>query len=102
MPPLRRLPVWVKGDAEPGLAVLPEPPEDCRIPGIGSGFGGPDEVRSADFKRHFHRCHWCEGWIEGRANQSGVNTLGPLSGRRGTEYNCRRCGREIGFAGMMS
>ncbi len=52
----------------------------------------------------FHFCKRCGGWIEGHANQYEVNTLnsGRLSGRRGTEYYCCRCGEQIAFSGLMS
>lgn len=60
---------------------------------------------TADGKFHnFHHCKKCGGWIEGTANAHRVNTLDSshLAGRSGTEYHCRRCGREIGFVGIMS
>lgn len=46
----------------------------------------------------------CKGWIEGEPNDYPVNTLEPehLAGRRGREYFCRRCGRQIAFIGLMS
>lgn len=52
----------------------------------------------------FHFCPDCDGWIEGHAQEFKVNTLdgGRLSGRRGTEYFCRRCGYQIAFMGIMS
>lgn len=52
----------------------------------------------------FHFCKHCGGWIEGHANEYEVNTLNSsrLSGRRGTEYHCCRCGEQIAFMGMMS
>lgn len=54
--------------------------------------------------KQYYFCHWCKGWIEGHANEYSVNTLNPgkLAGRQGTEYCCRRCGREIAFNGLMS
>ena len=51
---------------------------------------------------HMHYCPKCGGWIEGHANQFREDTLGPLCGRRGTTYHCRRCGYEIGFTGCMA
>lgn len=57
------------------------------------------------FPRSFmYHCHWCDGWIQGEPNEFKVNTLESehLAGRRGIEYYCCRCGREIGFSGMMS
>jgi hypothetical protein len=50
----------------------------------------------------FHKCKKCGGWIEGEPTEYHIDTLRPLSGRRGTEYYCRRCGHQIGFIGMMS
>ena len=50
----------------------------------------------------FYECYWCRGWIEGEPMQENVDTIAPLSGRRGTVSYCRRCGKEIGFFGMMS
>lgn len=90
---------WVDPPTDPTLPVLAEPPEGC-VPGI--GFGGPKEVRTPDHRRHFYECRHCKGWIEGHPHESRVNNLGPLSGRRGTEFHCVRCGHEVGFTGMMS
>ena len=42
------------------------------------------------------------GWVEGLPNEYDVNTLGPLSGRQGTEYYCAKCGASIGFTGCYS
>lgn len=52
----------------------------------------------------FHFCKRCGGWIEGQPNGYEVNTLSShqLSGRRGTEYHCCRCGEQIAFSGIMS
>jgi hypothetical protein len=52
--------------------------------------------------RAYHYCHRCGGWVPGEPYTSEVSNLGPLSGRKGTEYYCRRCGKEIGFVGMVS
>lgn len=49
-----------------------------------------------------YKCRYCGGWIEGQPNQYEEDTLAPLAGRRGTVKHCRRCGREIGFFGMVS
>lgn len=40
----------------------------------------------------------------GQAHEHRVNDLdgSRLCGRRGTEYYCPRCGKEIHFSGMMS
>lgn len=50
----------------------------------------------------FHYCAQCDGWIDGRANRFREDTLGPLSGRRGTAEHCLRCGHCIGFFGEVS
>lgn len=52
----------------------------------------------------YHHCRFCGGWIEGHAHELEVNNLNTrrLAGRQGTEYYCRRCGRQIGFFGLMS
>jgi hypothetical protein len=49
-------------------------------------------------------CHHCGGWVPGQAHEHRVNTLdgSRLCGRKGTEYYCPRCGKEIHFSGMMS
>lgn len=52
--------------------------------------------------KSYHWCDRCNGWIEGEAQEYEVNSLRPLSGRRGKEYNCRRCGEEIVFVGAVS
>jgi hypothetical protein len=50
----------------------------------------------------FHECKKCGGWITGRPAEYRIDTLGPLCGRKGIEYYCRRCGYQIGFDGWMS
>lgn len=49
-------------------------------------------------------CHHCAGWVEGEAHENMVNDLdgSRLCGRKGTEFWCPRCGKEICFCGMMS
>ena len=49
-------------------------------------------------------CHHCGGWVPGKAHEHRVNDLdgSRLCGRRGVEYFCPRCGKEIHFSGMMS
>ncbi len=51
-----------------------------------------------------HYCPECNGWVEGDCNKYEVNTLDGrrLSGRRGTDFHCARCGYKLGFFGMMS
>lgn len=52
----------------------------------------------------YHYCKHCGGWIPGYPNHYKVNTLDSysLSGRRGDEWYCVRCGRQIGFSGAVS
>ncbi len=86
-----------------------EAPKDLRLPVLAEL---PDGVRELEFPfgykeaygqgRRFYSCRYCGGWIEGQPNSFPVNTLGPLSGRQGTEYHCRRCGEQIHFDGIMS
>lgn len=51
---------------------------------------------------NYYYCRHCKGWIEGQPIATGENTLGPLSGRNGTVYECIRCQEEIGFNGIVS
>lgn len=44
----------------------------------------------------------CKGWILELPNEYEENTIGILSGRKGTVFYCVRCGNEIGFEGMYS
>lgn len=50
------------------------------------------------------KCHHCGGWVEGRAHEHRIDNLdgSRLCGRRGKEYYCPRCAKEIHFSGMMS
>lgn len=49
-------------------------------------------------------CDGCEGWILDWPNEYPCNTLNTshLSGKQGRDYHCRRCGRHLGFSGVMS
>jgi hypothetical protein len=87
---------WVPPPTDASLPVLAEPPEGAED----WGFDGPKVIRVG--RDRYHHCHRCAGWIPGDATESRVNTLGPLSGRCGVEFYCRRCGWEIAFSGMMS
>lgn len=92
---------WVDPPTNPHLPVLADADlPDGLVPGL--SLGGPEERRTPDRKQTFYRCRNCKGWIEGRAHESCVNALAPLSGRRGTEFHCIRCGHEVAFTGMMS
>lgn len=57
-----------------------------------------------DELRILTKCHHCGGWVEGRAHEHRINNLdgSRLCGRRGTEYYCPRCAKEIHFEGLMS
>lgn len=57
-----------------------------------------------DDLRFMTKCHHCGGWVDGRAHEHKINNLdgSRLCGRRGTEYYCPRCAKEIRFEGMMS
>lgn len=52
--------------------------------------------------RSFYQCKHCEGWIEGDPYEYQESSLGNRCGRRGIAASCRRCGKEIGFSGLMS
>lgn len=89
---------WVPAPKNLALPVLVELPEGVEeYPAFG------DVVRRASgIGRRFYLCKRCKGWIEGDPTQSRVDTLAPLSGRRGVETYCIRCGEEIAFSGLMS
>lgn len=53
-------------------------------------------------KNKFCYCTRCNGYIPGTPIQEGENSIGPLCGRCGTSYRCRRCGKELAFNGYMS
>jgi len=84
------------------LPVFKEPPEGAEE-GFSMGFKSLRSRHPKPF-RSWHFCHHCAGWIEGEPHENRVNTLdgSRLSGRRGTEFFCRRCAKEIGFSGLMS
>lgn len=68
-----------------------------------SGFGPREADGYNDSKRvHLYFCHHCKGWVEGWPDTHGENSIGPLSGRSGTVYECARCGEEFHFDGMVS
>lgn len=49
-----------------------------------------------------YHCRYCNGWIMGKCNKYKEDSIGPLSGRKGTASHCIRCGTEIDFFGMYS
>lgn len=50
----------------------------------------------------YYFCKQCTGYIMGEPEQEREDTIGPLAGRCGTSYRCKRCGYELGFNGYMS
>lgn len=104
--------VWEENPSDNSIAVLKAPPDDFEI--IGEKWALQraklpwkivrellKEDKSPNL-RTYYRCHYCDGWIEGEPYEYSENSLGPLCGRNGTAYSCVRCGREIGFTGMVS
>jgi hypothetical protein len=88
---------WVPAPSDPSLPVLAELPEGV------AEWPWPDDPRRAHGGgRRFYHCKRCGGWIEGNPTEYRVDTLAPLSGRRGVETYCIRCGEEIAFSGMVS
>lgn len=99
---------WIEPKKNPKLKVYPNLPPDyqevrggltqgCRLANIGGKFFALPE-------HTLHFCETCGGWVEGACNEYAVNNLDGrhLSGRRGTDYHCARCGGNLGFIGMMS
>lgn len=92
---------WVPAPKDESLPVLAElPPGQQRVR---EPFWGECKTAYVNGQPYYY-CSSCQGWIQGLANEFSVNTLDSrsLSGRRGREYCCRRCGEEIGFIGMRS
>lgn len=58
---------------------------------------------SGAYKSYYY-CENCGGWIEGLVHHYRVNNWAPhaLAGRMGSVYECRRCGDELQFLGVMS
>lgn len=50
------------------------------------------------------KCWHCEGWVPGKPREHDINNLDGRGrcGRRGTEYYCPRCAKEVHFSGIMS
>ena len=59
-------------------------------------------VHKEKLKVPCYECRFCGGWIEGSPSEYREDSIGPLSGRRGTARHCCRCGSEISFFGMYS
>lgn len=49
--------------------------------------------------RRYHYCEECGGWLEGDVQSVLENSSGPMAGRVGRAYYCRRMGHELGFVG---
>lgn len=97
----RRIPIigedrWFETPKDESLPVLAELPPEIKSHGVrADGMVGERYL-------HFHLCKRCGGWVEGQPVSRRVDDLGMMVGRRGTQHHCRRCGREIGFVGMMA
>lgn len=96
---------WFEAPKDMNLPVLNKLPDGVHEKGYLS-IGGLQEACGlmGEEWHEFYLCPHCKGWIEGIVNAFPVNNLNPtqLAGRQGTEYYCRRCGKEIGFFGLMS
>lgn len=57
---------------------------------------------NVNIKNQYYYCPECEGYIEGPPSIQKIDNLGPLSGRRGVEYRCRRCWYQFAFSGCIS
>lgn len=89
-------------DTNPNLPVLSELPAgilDIDTNGREKQAYGVDAEGQAI---NFHYCDQCKGWIPGYYHAVAHNSLGRLSGRRGTSYHCCRCGAQISFIGLMA
>jgi hypothetical protein len=87
---------WYDAPRDLTLPILPELPAGVEE----FIFANPRQAFGAGKPWTF--CPSCKGWVEGRPYTSRVDNLGPLCGRRGTEYHCPRCGEQIAFVGMVS
>lgn len=94
------------------MKVHEKPPEGFEIKGVWANFKTArvpvktlleqrDAGTEPDF-REFYECKYCDGWIEGSPSSYREDNIGHLCGRRGETFSCIRCGREIGFTGMVS
>ena len=93
---------WKRDATRPDVEVVPAPPDGYVEDGLYHCWG-MKVVRAPDLKGpRYHWCRSCDGWVEGRPREDRVDTLGVLSGRRGTEYYCLRCGGHLGFDGVMA
>jgi hypothetical protein len=92
--------VWEPAPKDESLTVFKELPDGYEKHSL--SIFGFDEVHKGLNTMYF--CYHCNGWIEDYPNTFSINTLNSsrLAGRCGTEFFCRRCGKEIGFIGMMS
>lgn len=94
--------VWVPPKVNEDIPVLKElPPGITEFPSVAGTRAALGRTADGEYHRYQH-CRNCDGWIEGDSEIATEHTLGPLSGRSGTVYLCRRCGHEIGFTGVVS
>jgi len=100
--PFRTKAEYFEYPQRPELSVLKELPESAEN-GFTFGYKSQRTRHPEPFRQWFF-CHHCGGWIEGEPHENEVNNLDGrrLAGRRGTEFYCIRCARQIGFSGMMS
>jgi hypothetical protein len=96
---------WTSAPKNMKLEVFQDPP-DGYVEEKDFLFSSFRMARTSKFEYAYY-CHWkdCKGWVLGIPNEYEENTMSPnhpLSGRQGTAYYCRRCGREIGFSGKVS
>lgn len=105
--PIRYIPEHFDFPQRLGLPVLKELPpefEEHSFLGPKTAWTKLDLNRKSVGLRMMVLCHHCGGWIPGRAHEHHINNLdgSRLCGRKGTEYYCPRCAKEICFSGVMS
>ena len=61
----------------------------------------PVVMSTTPFKQAYY-CENCNAWVVSTPRMRMVDTIGVLSGRKGYEFYCCRCGHEIGFSGYVS
>jgi hypothetical protein len=109
--------IWVEPDKNPRLESWEELPKGYVESSIRlGGYRNASKVMEIEVLEALREMpfmlYYCEGdtiqdlpgcgWVEGRPNEYKINTLGPLSGRRGVEFYCAKCGAKMGFRGAIS
>lgn len=88
------------------LPVLKELPQEFEVRAFLHSFEAwtKIDVIKKDKLRFMTLCKACGGWVEGQAHQHQVNDLdgSRLCGRKGVEFYCPRCAKQIHFEGVMS